>query len=266
LKCFENEKYAQIAVGNRDAYLSSYPYPHMIFDDFLPPEVADVVAASYPDVDSVSNGHWKFHNNNNVSRFFLEDVTQFNDSMRLFSNAVSSRSFLLFLEALTGIPALCADPYFMGGGAMATGSGGFLNVHVDFNWHQKIQCWRRLNVLFYLTADWSEGWGGDLELWSKDSHHMEKRITPKFNRMVVFNTTQDSFHGQPTPIACPEGIFRRVFSAFYYTSEKGEDIDPHPHYTKYSDSVAPVVPADVTNSPYSQAITDDYLRSTKVVK
>jgi hypothetical protein len=265
-KCFENERYAQIAVDNRDAYLSNDPYPHMVFDNFLPSDVADVVSTEYPGVDSVSHGNWKFHDNDNVSRFFLEDATQFSDSMRLFSNAVSSRSFLLFLEALTGIPALCPDPYLMGGGAMATGSGGFLNVHVDFNWHQKIQCWRRLNVLFYLTADWSEDWGGALELWSKDGHHVEKKIIPKFNRMVVFNTTQDSFHGQPAPITCPKGIFRRVFSAFYYTSQKGDGIDDHPHFTKYKNSKAPVVPADLTNSPYSQAITDDYLRTTKVTK
>ena len=50
---------------------------------------------------------------------------------------------------------------------MATSKGGFLNVHADFNYHHKLQSWRRINVLFYLTPKWKK-WGGNLEFWSKD--------------------------------------------------------------------------------------------------
>ena len=52
---------------------------------------------------------------------------------------------------------------------MATSKGGFLNVHdCSFNYHHKLQSWRRINVLFYLTPEWKKSWGGNLEFWSKD--------------------------------------------------------------------------------------------------
>ena len=81
---------------------------------------------------------------------------------------LNSRKFLLFLEALTGLNSIIPDPFFMGGGAMMAGKGGFLNVHADFNYHHKLQSWRRINALFYLTPNWKSNWGGNLELWSKD--------------------------------------------------------------------------------------------------
>ena len=233
LNCFDDPKYAQIAFDNSSAYASNAPFPHMVFDNFLPQDVAEAIASEYPSVTEM-NEKWKFHDNQNVSRFLLEDTTQFNWRMKLFASAITSRSFLLFLETLTGIPALLSDPYFMGGGAMVTGKGGFLNVHVDFNWHQKLQSWRRCNALFYLTPDWQESWKGNLELWSIDGKQKVKEVPPLFNRMVVFSTTSESYHGQPEPIACPSDEYRRVFSAFYYASEKSDKIDAHPHFTKYN--------------------------------
>ena len=50
--------------------------------------------------------------------------------LRVFANTVISRQFLLFLETLSGIDCLLADPYFIGGGAMATGPGEFLKTDV----------------------------------------------------------------------------------------------------------------------------------------
>ena len=104
---------------------------------------------------------------------------------------VNSRKFLLFLETLTGVESIIPDPYFVGGGAMTTRSGGFLNVHADFNYHHKLQSWRRLNVLFYLTPNWKKNWGGKLELWSKNKKKKIKEIDPIFNRAVIFNTTSE---------------------------------------------------------------------------
>lgn len=258
LDCFNNPKYAQLAYDNAKSYANNNPFPHMVFDDFLPQSVAEAIAAEYPSVKEM-NEKWKFHDNQNVSRFLLEDTTQFSRRMKLFAAAITSRSFLLFLETLTGIPALLPDPYFMGGGAMVTGKGGFLNVHVDFNWHQKLQSWRRCNALFYLTPDWNKEWEGNLELWTTDGKQKVKSVPPLFNRMVVFSTTSESFHGQPEPISCPTNEYRRVFSAFYYASEKSEKIDSHPHFTKYNEKNNDLR-ASKENSPYAQQITDNYLK------
>ena len=224
---------------------------------------AKIISNEYPQVKNL-NTAFKFHDHQNVSRYFLEDTRQFSNNLKLFSMAITSRSFLLFLETLTGIKALIPDPYFMGGGAMMTGNGGFLNVHVDFNWHQKIQAWRRCNALFYLTKNWRSEYCGNLELWSTDGKKKVKEIEPLFNRVVIFDTTSKSFHGQPSKINTPQDVFRNVFSAFYYATEKNEDIDSSPHFTKYNvtDERKNKV-ANFKTSAYAESITEDYLKYIK---
>ena len=147
---------------------------------------------------------------------------------------------------------------------MMTGKGGYLNIHVDFNWHQKLQVWRRCNVLFYLTKDWKDEYEGNLELWSTSGKLKVKEVKPTFNRAVVFNTTSESFHGQPSKINTPDNIYRNVFSAFYYSKEKNEKIDSAPHFTKYnSKDERKNNLANFETSPYSEGITEDYLKRIK---
>ena len=262
LSCFDDPRYAKLAIENRVNYETNQPFPHICFDNFLPPDIADVIGDEYPKIHGMSK-HWKYHDNKNVRRYFLENTTQFSTRMKMFASAITSRSFLLFLETLTGIPALLPDPYLMGGGAMVTGKGGFLNVHVDFNWHQKIQAWRRCNVLFYLTPDWEECWGGNLELWSTDGSRKVKEISPLFNRVVIFSTTSESYHGQPIPISSPDEKYRHVFSAFYYATAKSDKIDNHPHFTKYNADNNDLQ-AKTETSPYAERITQEYVDSGSV--
>lgn len=177
LECFDSKHYARLAFASKDIYSLNNPFPHIVFDNFLPTEIAHALAAEYPNVEE-KNSSWKYHKNENTDRYFVEDTRAFGENLQLFASAVNSRSFLLFLETLTGISSLIPDPYFMGGGAMATGPGGFLNVHVDFNWHQRLQSWRRCNALFYLNSSWEDNWGGELELWSTDGKTKSAEIKP----------------------------------------------------------------------------------------
>ena len=256
---FDDTKFAKIAIENCDNFANNSPFPHIVFDNFMPLEIASALSLEYPSVKNLQ-GSFKLHDHQYASRHFLEDSTHFPINLKLFSQAISSRSFLLFLETLSGIKSLIPDPYFMGGGAMVTAHGGFLNIHVDFNWHQKLQSWRRLNALFYLTEDWKEEWGGNLELWSEDGKHKVTEIAPLFNRVVIFSTTSKSFHGQPQPVLSPIGKPRRVFSAFYYSNEKHPQTESDPHFTRYVHDKR-INLAKFETSPYAQAITDAYLKS-----
>ena len=259
LNIFDNKHYSNLAKSNTKNYIDAKPYPHIVFDNFLPDNIVKIISSEYPDLDKI-NDSWKYHNHQYANRYLLEDTTLFSDNLKLFSFAISSRSFLLFLETLTGNEALLSDPYYLGGGAMITQTGGYLNVHVDFNWHQKLQAWRKCNVLFYLTPDWDESYKGNLELWSIDGKEKIKEVSPIFNRVVVFDTTSKSYHGQPEPIKNPNNIPRRVFSAFYYSTIKNEDTDSAPHYTKYSDDKRNQK-ANFKTSPYAEKIKQDYLKN-----
>jgi hypothetical protein len=244
---FDDNRYNRMAVDLRAKFQTASPFPHIFIDNFLPPPIADAIAKEYPDPNDASV-RWKFHENANVSRKFIEDVQFMSTTMRLFAQALISRQFLLFLESISGIECLIGDPYFMGGGAMVSGRGDFLKIHADFNWHAKLQAYRRLNALFYLTPDWAPEWGGDLELWPKDMGSVGQVISPRFNRVAIFTVTDDANHGVPKPLAMPSGIYRRVFSAFYYSTRRDEAEWSDPHFTLYKPD----------KSPYSMSLLEDY--------
>src|SRR5262249_6397264 len=106
------------------------------------------------------------------------------------------------------------------GGMHQSVRGGFLNVHADFTVHPQHVNWRRrLNVIVYLNQDWKEEYNGHLELWSRDMTRCVKRVTPVFNRWVLFATDDTSFHGHPVPLACPPSLTRKSLALYYYTKE-----------------------------------------------
>ena len=43
----------------------------------------------------------------------------------------------------------------------------------------------------------------------------ERSILPVMGRAVVFNTTLQSFHGQPDPVRCPADRSRRSNATYY---------------------------------------------------
>ncbi len=81
---------------------------------------------------------------------------------------------------------------------------------------------RRLNVILYLNQDWPDEYGGHLELWDADMTHAVQRVAPVANRMVVFATSQTSYHGHPDLLAAPEGTFRRSLAWYFYTTPTEE--------------------------------------------
>lgn len=226
LYLFCDRRFAQVARRFRDQFASASPFPHAVIDEFLPVEFALAIYQGYPKVtDGIVH-----HDNVNTSRKLQSDVGKFSPILRGFSSALASREFILFLETLTGIDCLIPDPYLFGGGAMISENGDFLNIHEDFNWHFQLQLHRRVNVLLYLTPEWKQEYGGNLELF--DSEHKVKEVEPRFNRLVVF-ATPGANHGQPVPVKAPPGVQRRVFSAFFYTSRSSDDQWNDPHFTKY---------------------------------
>jgi Rps23 Pro-64 3,4-dihydroxylase Tpa1-like proline 4-hydroxylase len=229
---FDDPFYAQLAVSEARAYKEAAPFSHIVFDNFLPENLAREISSAFSDPEDESLP-WRFHNNKNTCRKFIDDERAWSPAVRAFARELQARQFLLFLEELSGIDCLLCDPYYIGGGEMVTGTDDFLKIHADFNWHHKLQAHRRLNALFYLTQEWKPEWKGNLELWDRDMTQAVAKVEPIFNRMVVFSTTDDANHGQPEPLTAPKGVFRRLFSAFYYTTRRTEAELDEPHFTLY---------------------------------
>ena len=78
-------------------------------------------------------------------------------------------------------------------------------------------------MLLYLNPGWKESWGGEFGIYDATGDKCLKKIPPVFNRLVIFETHDKSFHGLPDPINFPEGKPRRSIVLYYYTKEPRPD-------------------------------------------
>ena len=47
---------------------------------------------------------------------------------------------------------------------------------------------------------------------------MPSRILPIFNRVVIFNTNDFTYHGHPDPLQCPENKSRKSLALYYFSN------------------------------------------------
>jgi 2OG-Fe(II) oxygenase superfamily len=226
----EAEPLLELARAHAAEYQSARPFPHVVLDDFLPGGVIDSCIDEFP----TPSDEWLFHTDwGNSSKFATNDESLMGPMTRQVIAQLNGGAMIRFLEELTGIGGLVADPHLVGGGMHLLGNGGFLRVHADFNVHQQLKLDRRINVLLYLNPDWEQSWGGNLELWNRDMTACERQIVPIANRCVIFNTTDVALHGNPEPVACPEGVARRSLALYYYTAGRPKEERSAAHTTLY---------------------------------
>ena len=212
------------------AYAAAEPFPYIVMDDFLPEWAASRILEEFPDIHAID---WSKYDHQHSKKMATDDETKMGDFTRSAIHQLNSSLFLEFLQQLTGIDGLIADPYLWGGGLHQITRGGFLNIHADFNRYKRVQLDRRLNFLLYLNKDWKEEYGGHLELWDKKMKQCVHRILPVFNRAVVFSTTSFSHHGHPVPLTCPENGSRKSLALYYYTNGRPADEMTGEHNTLY---------------------------------
>lgn len=177
-----------------------HPFPHTIIENFIDSATVAQINREWPQdwlkEDGKANRKWS--------------TTNLPPSARKVVRSISTS----FVGEAVGIPGLFLDRKLFGGGLHCIPRGGFLKTHVDFNkhpngWH------RRVNLLIYLNQEWRDEWGGHLELGLED----RKKIAPIGGRCVIFETNEQTWHGHPEPLNCPEDVQRRSLAMYYYTKK-----------------------------------------------
>lgn len=198
-------------------YADSDPFPSIYLDNFLTDECIKTICTDFP---QVSDKIWTHYIHYNERKHGLTKWEHFPKSVQGLITEMGQAPFINWLEELTGIQNLFADPELEGSGLHQTLTGGFLNIHADFTVHPKHNNWqRRVNVLIYLNEDWNDEWGGELELWNENMQHCEQKISPTQNRVAIFSTGKKTYHGYPNPITCPEGVSRKSIAMYFYTKD-----------------------------------------------
>lgn len=230
-------EYLTSKVAHKD-YIEASPYPFLVIDEFFQPDIASAIAAEFPSyeaafLDGYSNA--------------IEEKKLVNHWNKFGAQTYAAFSYLcsdIFVQLISRIASdafeLSADVGLHGGGLHMHGSGGKLNVHLDYSVHPKLELQRKLNLLIYMTPGWEAEWGGSLGLYGNKSAdepgELCKSIEPVFNRAVLFDVTQNSWHGLPSPIMCPEGRTRNSLAVYYLQQP---DSLAHPSRVKAKFAPAP---------------------------
>lgn len=202
----------------RERYALAEPFPHIVLDDFLDESTLGRAIDEFPDLDEAQ---WTNYLHVNERKYANSDLDTWAPILRDIATQLMSDPFVRLVEEITGISDLIADPALDGGGLHTSIAGGYLNVHTDFTSHHVHPTWeRRVNLLLYLNRDWDPSYGGDLELWDAQMTRCVTKVAPIANRVVLFTTTPDAFHGHPVPLAAPQGVSRKSLALYYFTESE----------------------------------------------
>lgn len=204
-------------------YNQAQPFPHIVIDNFLPPSILNGIIDDFRNHNDWGWDNSQYSQQHQVKKFFSPWNENGSNTLpintKLILNYLNSPETISMLEKLTGINGLIADQTLLGGGMHKIDSGGKLSIHADSRKHAVTGNYRRINLLVYLNKNWNSEWGGSLQLWNNDMTTMVQDIQPFFNRVVIFNTGGDTYHGHPHDLNTPEGVSRISLALYYYTKE-----------------------------------------------
>jgi len=193
-------------------FVAAKPYKHVKIDSFLDEAFADKIEKNFPGLDKMSRNYQGLNENKSEGAGF----ENFDPAFTQLKEALNTSEFYKALGAITGIKDLYSVDDGLGMGVHQGSNGSYLDIHIDFNIHHLRNIHRRVNLLIYLNKDWRESYGGAIEMWNRDVTKLEKSFLPSFNRCVIFETSEISYHGYGK-INVPEGVTRKSLYGYYYT-------------------------------------------------
>ncbi len=222
---------------------SATPFRHLVLDDFFDESFCQRLADQFPPFDE----RRAMNENGEVgAKCVHERLDALADSYMRTDRLIQSPEFLGWLSKVSGIDELLYDPDYVGGGTHENRHGQELDPHVDFNRHPRFGWHRRLNLIVYLNREWRDEWDGAIEFHTdprlpREQNHVT-RVEPLFNRAVLFETTDWSWHGFSQillPDADDDQRSRKSTALYFYSRQRPEAERGRPHSTIYVERPLP---------------------------
>jgi Rps23 Pro-64 3,4-dihydroxylase Tpa1-like proline 4-hydroxylase len=195
-----------------------------VLDDLLPEPEARALYEAFPGPGAMMKKH-----SLRESKFVAAQLNQYAPILEECTFAFQDPRVIALMTEITGIDTLLPDPHLYAGGISLMVKDCFLNPHVDNSHDGKQQTYRVLNSLYYVTPDWREEYGGNLELWDEGVAGPQRTIWSKFNRLVLMATNRESWHSV-SPIV-HDG--RRTCISNYFFREKSLESADYFHATSF---------------------------------
>jgi Rps23 Pro-64 3,4-dihydroxylase Tpa1-like proline 4-hydroxylase len=216
--------------------IEKYPFDHIVINDFLSDEFIEIINVNFPQ-EVNEEIFYKYENPLEV-KFCSKNINVLPTDFKILLSYLMSPKLINFLEKLFDLELL-NDPILHGGGLHLHRLGGILSPHLDYSIHPILKFQRVLNLILYLTKNKKSIRGG-LKLYHVNSkgdgpdYDNFKLIDNLYNRAVIFNTTQNSWHGIDGPLDDLTNNELRKSFAIYYLK--------HPSNLKYFNTRALFVP------------------------
>jgi Rps23 Pro-64 3,4-dihydroxylase Tpa1-like proline 4-hydroxylase len=173
---------------------ASGPIHHFVLDDLLPEEWTHAIRAAFP-----SNQQMVLKRSLRELKFIAAQMDRYDRLLEDSIYAFQAAPIVEMVQRITGLTGLEPDASLYAGGISSMAPGHFLNPHVD-NSHDKLRSrYRVLNLLFYVSPQWCEADGCNLELWPeglppRSGSGNPITIVSRFNRLVAMITHESSWH------------------------------------------------------------------------
>jgi Rps23 Pro-64 3,4-dihydroxylase Tpa1-like proline 4-hydroxylase len=157
-------------------------------DRLLPDEIAKQIAPAFPELEKM-----RLLDSFRERKYTSKSLDKFDPLISDITFAFQDKSVIDLVAEITGIKDAVGDPHLYAGGISAMAQGHFLNPHLDNSHDGEQENYRVLNLLYYVSPEWTAEYGGNLELWDE---HVTKpiEIPSLFNRLVLMSTNDKSWH------------------------------------------------------------------------
>lgn len=210
-------------------FKQSKPFPHLVQDNVLDTDFATVLQN---EILSIDEKDWDIVIDPFEIKRLLRNKDKIPENCLKLFQFLNSGQFVSELSRLTGYD-LIADEQKYYWGIHKFEDGDYLDIHVDAGVHPTTGLKKRLTLGLYLSKDWKEENNGCIELWagdnaSKDDAKLEKcvvSVLPIFNRLILFDCDDYSWHGAPEKVVCKNGEKRLFLTVSYLAELKDTDLN-----------------------------------------
>lgn len=161
----------------------------LYLDDLLPNEIALQIFTSFPKPEEMV-----LKKSIRENKFVAAQMNKYDSLLEETIYAFQDERIVSLIAKICQIEECFPDDKLYAGGISLMEQNQFLNPHLDNSHDKERERWRVLNLLYYVTPNWKEENGGNLELWPQGLKNQQITIESKFNRLVIMATHNKSLH------------------------------------------------------------------------
>jgi Rps23 Pro-64 3,4-dihydroxylase Tpa1-like proline 4-hydroxylase len=202
----------------------SYVVQSTYIDNLLPEDEVRKINAAFPDKSTMM-----LKKSLREHKYVAAQMDRYNPVLEEIIYAFQEPNVAKVVEEVTGIQNMLPDTHLYAGGISLMAQNNFLNPHLDNSHDKNRQLYRVLNLLYYVTPDWTHENGGNLELWDHGPKEPQREITSCFNRLALMATHEKSWHSV-SEVTVDRS---RCCISNYYFSEKPLEDHEYFHVTSF---------------------------------